>query len=65
MQDHGVTKAFLVPPILVALAKHPLVDQYDLSALERIVSGAAPAGRGPCRGGPPSGSAARSSRATA
>ena len=44
MQDHRVNKAFLVPPILVALAKHPLVDQYDLSALERIVSGAAPLG---------------------
>ena len=44
MQDHRVTKAFLVPPILVALAKHPLVDQYDLSALKRIVSGAAPLG---------------------
>ena len=44
MQDHKVNKAFLVPPILVALAKHPLVDQYDLSALERVVSGAAPLG---------------------
>ncbi|MDT0630118.1 4-coumarate--CoA ligase family protein [Rubrivirga sp. S365] len=44
MQDHRVTKAFLVPPILVGLAKHPLVDQYDLSALVRIVSGAAPLG---------------------
>ncbi len=44
MQDHKVNKAFLVPPILVALAKHPLVDQYDLSALKRIVSGAAPLG---------------------
>ena len=44
LQDHKVNKAFLVPPILVALAKHPLVDQYDLSALKRIVSGAAPLG---------------------
>ena len=44
LQDHKVNKAFLVPPILVALAKHPLVDQYDLSALKRVVSGAAPLG---------------------
>ncbi len=44
MQDHKVTKAFLVPPILVALAKHPLIDTYDLSHLKRIVSGAAPLG---------------------
>ena len=44
LQTHRVNKAFLVPPILVALAKHPLVDRYDLSALKRIVSGAAPLG---------------------
>ncbi|HMB89316.1 MAG TPA: 4-coumarate--CoA ligase family protein [Rhodothermales bacterium] len=42
MQDHKVTTAFVVPPIILALAKHPVVDQYDLSALEQIVSGAAP-----------------------
>jgi acyl-CoA synthetase (AMP-forming)/AMP-acid ligase II len=44
VQDHKVNKLYLVPPILVALAKHPLVDQYDLSAVERVVSGAAPLG---------------------
>jgi len=42
MQDHRVTTAFLVPPIVLALAKHPLVDKYDLSALRRLGSGAAP-----------------------
>ena len=42
LQEHRVNKAFLVPPILVALAKHPIVDTYDLSSLKRIVSGAAP-----------------------
>jgi acyl-CoA synthetase (AMP-forming)/AMP-acid ligase II len=44
MQDHRVTKAFVVPPLLVALAKHPIVDRYDLSSLKRITSGAAPLG---------------------
>ncbi len=44
MQDHRVTFAYLVPPILVALAKHPLVAKYDLSNLEGIMSGAAPLG---------------------
>jgi len=44
MQEYGVTYAHLVPPILVALAKHPLVDEYDLSSLEVITSGAAPLG---------------------
>ncbi len=42
MQDHAVTRAYLVPPIVLALAKHPVVDSYDLSKLKSIVSGAAP-----------------------
>ena len=42
MQEHRVTFACLVPPIVLALAKHTVVDKYDLSALERVLSGAAP-----------------------
>ncbi len=42
VQKYGVTRAHLVPPIVLALAKHPLVDQYDLSKLKGITSGAAP-----------------------
>lgn len=42
LQRYGVTRANLVPPIILALARHPVVDEYDLSALERITSGAAP-----------------------
>ncbi len=42
IQDFSVTWAFIAPPIAVALAKHPLVDGYDLSSLRYIVSGAAP-----------------------
>jgi 4-coumarate--CoA ligase len=41
-QDHGITRTFVAPPIAVALAKHPIVDQYDLSALRQVFSGAAP-----------------------
>ena len=41
-QEYGITRSFVAPPIVVALAKHPLVDQYDLSALEQVFSGAAP-----------------------
>ena len=44
MQDHKVTRAYLVPPIILALAKHPIVEKYDLSNLEVIMSGAAPLG---------------------
>jgi 4-coumarate--CoA ligase len=39
---YGVTRSFVAPPIVVALAKHPSVDDYDLSALEQVLSGAAP-----------------------
>jgi acyl-CoA synthetase (AMP-forming)/AMP-acid ligase II len=45
IQDHRITHLYLVPPIVLALAKHPLVDHYDLSSLQYIESGAAPLGR--------------------
>jgi acyl-CoA synthetase (AMP-forming)/AMP-acid ligase II len=41
-QDYKITRSFVAPPIVIALAKHPLVDKFDLSALTQIVSGAAP-----------------------
>ena len=41
-QDQRITRSFVAPPIVVALAKHPMVDQFDLSALEQVFSGAAP-----------------------
>ena len=44
VQKYKITKAPLVPPIILGLAKHPLVDQYDLSSLELVMSGAAPLG---------------------
>ncbi|MDQ6721853.1 MAG: AMP-binding protein [Candidatus Dormibacteraeota bacterium] len=42
MQDYAITRANVVPPIVLALAKHPLVARYDLHALLSINSGAAP-----------------------
>jgi acyl-CoA synthetase (AMP-forming)/AMP-acid ligase II len=42
LQSYRVTVAHLVPPIVLALAKHPIVDRFDLSALKLINSGAAP-----------------------
>ena len=44
MQEHKITVTFLVPPIVLALAKHPIVEKYDLSSLRLITSGAAPLG---------------------
>src|SRR3954467_8744353 len=42
LERHRVTKLHLVPPIILALAKHPSVEGRDLSALTWINSGAAP-----------------------
>jgi acyl-CoA synthetase (AMP-forming)/AMP-acid ligase II len=42
LQDYGVTLAHVVPPIMLALAQHPSVDNYDLSKLKTLFSGAAP-----------------------
>jgi acyl-CoA synthetase (AMP-forming)/AMP-acid ligase II len=42
VQDYKVTRFFLVPPIVVLLAKSPVVDNYDLSSITRAFSGAAP-----------------------
>jgi acyl-CoA synthetase (AMP-forming)/AMP-acid ligase II len=44
LSKHRVTIAHLVPPIVLALAKHPLVDEFDLS-LRWVFSGAAPLGQ--------------------
>ncbi|MEM8630850.1 MAG: AMP-binding protein [Pseudomonadota bacterium] len=42
IQTHGARQMYIVPPVALALAKHPLVDQYDLSSLDILLSGAAP-----------------------
>ncbi|MDT5295095.1 MAG: hypothetical protein QOJ76_1975 [Acidobacteriota bacterium] len=44
MQDYKVTVAHLVPPVVLALTKSPLVESYDLSSLRMIFCGAAPLG---------------------
>ncbi len=44
IEKHRVTKTFLVPPILLAMAKDPRVDQYDLSSLTSVICSAAPVG---------------------
>jgi acyl-CoA synthetase (AMP-forming)/AMP-acid ligase II len=42
IQDYRITVAYVVPPIVLALVKHPLVDEFDLSSLRLVHSGAAP-----------------------
>jgi acyl-CoA synthetase (AMP-forming)/AMP-acid ligase II len=42
IQNLRCTYAFIAPPVAIALAKHPVIDSYDLSSLRNIMSGAAP-----------------------
>ena len=44
IERHQVTRFFAVPPIVLALAKHPAVADFDLSSLRQVLSGAAPLG---------------------
>ena len=44
LQKHHISRTYLVPPIMLFLAKSPAVDNYDLSTLKYICSGAAPLG---------------------
>ena len=42
VQDHAVTRAEVVPPIVLALATSDRVDDFDLSSLRVVTAGAAP-----------------------
>jgi 4-coumarate--CoA ligase len=44
VQEHRATRLWTVPPIVLALAKHPVVTDYDLTSVRAILSGAAPLG---------------------
>jgi acyl-CoA synthetase (AMP-forming)/AMP-acid ligase II/NAD(P)-dependent dehydrogenase (short-subunit alcohol dehydrogenase family) len=44
VQEYRVTKAQVVPPIVLALASSPLVDGYDLCSLQVLTAAAAPLG---------------------
>jgi acyl-CoA synthetase (AMP-forming)/AMP-acid ligase II len=44
VQEHRATATVVVPPVVLALAGHPLVDRYDLSSLRFVGCGGAPLG---------------------
>ena len=45
IEEYHVTSLPLVPPIMLALAKHDVALKYDLSSVTEITSGAAPLGK--------------------
>jgi 4-coumarate--CoA ligase len=42
IQDNKITFAYVVPPVVLALAKHPLIDKFNLKSLRMMHSSAAP-----------------------
>lgn len=42
VQNEKITFAYVVPPVVLLLSKHPVVEKYDLSSLRMMNSGAAP-----------------------
>ncbi|KAH0835260.1 4-coumarate--CoA ligase-like 7 [Fonsecaea pedrosoi] len=49
VQRFRITDLALVPPIAVALVKHPATRNFDLSSISAVTSGAAPLSRDICR----------------
>ena len=45
VEKYRVTHMFVVPPVMIALAKQSVVRKYDLWSLRQICSGAAPLGK--------------------
>ncbi|KAG0563665.1 hypothetical protein KC19_8G049200 [Ceratodon purpureus] len=45
IQRYKVTMGPFVPPIVLAIAKNPIVENYDLSSIKMVMSGAAPLGK--------------------
>jgi acyl-CoA synthetase (AMP-forming)/AMP-acid ligase II len=44
VERHRATVLHVVPPVVVALAKHPSVERRDFSSIRKLFSGAAPLG---------------------
>ena len=44
VEQYKIAGVTLVPPLLLFLANHPMVDKHDLSSLKHITYGAAPSG---------------------
>ena len=42
VQTHKITHLPIVPPIAAVLAKHPMLDEYDLTSVQDIICAAAP-----------------------
>lgn len=44
-RDYKALRMWVVPPVALAFAKHLMIDDFDLSAMDQVVCGAAPMGK--------------------
>jgi 4-coumarate--CoA ligase len=44
IETYRIQHLYVAPPVIIALSKHPMVDDFDLSSLEFVLSAAAPLG---------------------
>lgn len=44
IQKQKITKLMIVPPIVLFMARHPMVSKFDLSSVQEVISAAAPLG---------------------
>ena len=44
IQNYKISQALVVPPLALFLAKHPIVDSFNMSSIKGMFSGAAPLG---------------------
>lgn len=44
IEKYKINIAHVVPPLVVFLAKHPIVDNYDITSINDLMTGAAPLG---------------------
>lgn len=42
VQEHKITFSYVAPPVILGLSKDPMIDEYDLSSIRMLNSGAAP-----------------------
>jgi acyl-CoA synthetase (AMP-forming)/AMP-acid ligase II len=42
IEAHRASYLFIAPPVALALAQHPAIDEHDLSSVRAVLSGAAP-----------------------
>ncbi|OGE54926.1 hypothetical protein PENARI_c005G06275 [Penicillium arizonense] len=46
VDEHNITQTYVAPPVVIHVAKSPIVEQYNMKSLQMITSGGAPLSTG-------------------